>query len=269
MRYLIIFLLFISTACLGQLSESDQLLISNICEKYKTCLSYQDSGTIEITNINLEVGNESLRRGSFKTIYKPTTGFKFSFNIHSVDNPIIFYKLIIQKDIDSTYSNYYLKRGNNKPIIKQIPLKRSIAKATGTTSALVNYVPKMLIENEISGSHFLKTKKGFFERIQDETSDGNDFYKFKLTYELDRDKALSIPDNEIDSTGKDLNDRYTNQDIVHIEEISWFSKKDFLLKKIERTHTDSDNIYKTIITYQPTINKEIENELLELNLPKE
>jgi len=252
MRFLIIFTLFFSTTCFGQLSKSDQLLINDICEKYATCTSYQDSGFLKNTLTILESGNLSTRTGDFTTMFLRDEGFKLSFNSYSNrDTSLLFRKVILHQDMDSTLSTYYSKFYKGEPKIKKQFFLFSMAALSGGSHDAGRFAPSLLLPGKAFG----------LSNYQ-----GEDCYKFKLSYEFDRNKGLKFFSQFVDIVKP--KESLDEPHMVQFEEISWISKKDFLLKKIEKTQSSKESISKTVVTYQSKMNEDIESKLLELNLPK-
>lgn len=262
MRYLIIFLLFTSTIGIGQISESDQELISSICEKYASCSTYQDSGYVEQTTTLLKLDHQAVSRDSFTTVFSREDAFRFMYNDYYNDTTISF-KAIIHQDMDNAISTVYKRFSQKKSEIEKTHFLLSLSSLVGVTHGISKYSFGLLLPfDDNMNFNLLKSKLGKFERIEDGQFEEEDCYKFKITYEFDNNKANKNfpPPFKVEDTDE--------PDIACIENVFWFSKKDLLLKKVEKLNRNKASISKIVIIYHPIMNEKIDPQLLEPNFPE-
>jgi len=265
MRYLILLILLTSNICLGQISESDQELISSICEKYANCSTYQDSGyVVQTTTLTMrDPVYQSTHRDSFTTVFSREDAFRFSYNHYSHDDTTLIFKLIIHQDMDNPISTVYKKFKYKEPEVEKTHFLLSLASIVGITNGAGKFNLGLLLPIDEMNFNILKSKMGNLERIENEKYQEEDCYRFKQTYEFDSKMSRKIFPSPFKV--KEIND---GPDMVYIEKVSWFSKKDLLLKKVETSNRKKSSIIKTVIIYHPIMNENIDPQLLKPNFPE-
>lgn len=251
------------TSTFSQLLLSDSLLLDELLDNYSSCFSYVDSGKLEVTTTILNTGAVSQEAASFKTVFSRDIGFRFFFEKRNLRFPF-FFELIIHKENDNSISTFYKKLGNKPAQIEKKPFSLSIASATGITLNTSYQVPKLLMKNSIIGRELLEGLEKI-ERLENETFEGNEFYVFKMYRIIDKNKFIKF--------NKLFKERLKSMPkmkpgIVEIEETFWFEKKSKLLHRIQYISKQEDSLHERNTTFFPTINNDIPDEALSLNLPK-
>jgi len=241
MNYLFTFFFFSLIIYFNSPIKSNPDSLTKIRAKYATCDSYQDSGTIEFEGTSLETGVTTKRIGEFETLFLRDSFFQFTFHQQDLTYPNIFYNLLIYKYADSTQATFILKREKRDVIIEKIDFELAVAKATASCFGIINYVPKLLIGDDLIGINFFEGKN--FQTFEEILNDS--FYTYCSTSIIDRNNYPKIPDEII----KELMEREIQSGIAIIEKNLRFDKENYALKRIESSSKSKTTRSKTIIKY--------------------
>lgn len=198
-------------------------IIAQMEEAYATCTTYTDSG--EIHKTFHRDGRVKIIR--FETAFIRPDRFRFEFNQadrHNPEGPRQRY--IVWQDGRHVRRWSYAREQVNR----KATLSLAIAGATGVSSGVAHYVPRLMIPEIDGGS----VTDGRFTRIDDVTL-------------------------AIDATGESV-DCYR---LVGSEFELWIGTQDFLLRRVIRDSGMSNRV----VTYRPTINDAVAESALAFNHP--
>ena len=208
-------------------------VLNRMATAYKECKSYCDSGVVKTEFFTKKEGRSHGEEKPFKTAFIRPDRFRFEYSAHAGPanmGPIRRYIVWRNAEQVKSYWDVQPKREGQKS------LGLALAGATGVSGGSAHTIPALLMPDEVGGRKL--TDMTEIERLEDaKLGDVNCFQ---------------------------IQGKFGGRD-----EVVWIDQSSFLVRRIDSKDTlGGDLRVETTTTYEPEVNKDIPEGMLDFSAPK-
>lgn len=207
-------------------------ILNRMAETYAQCKTYRDSGTV--TTVFIEAQKRRTDEKPFTTAFVRPDRFRFEYQHHLGVGGILETTIsyVVCRNADKILTWW-----DARPEIKENEsLGRALAGATGISGGSAHTVPALLIPDEVGGWRLNDITEP--KRIEDAIHDNSACLRIQGTF---IDHPMTI----------------------------WIDRESFLVRRIDQERQFDDFRTEETTIYEPVIDEDIPDELLDFGYPKE
>jgi outer membrane lipoprotein-sorting protein len=217
--------------------ESETMDAQTILKKtkmtYAKCTTYSDTGLVSTTFLEPESSRVSDK--PFSTAFVREGGFRFEYSGKHPFPLAQANRYIIWTDGTTVRTWWDIRPG----IEDKESLAMALAGATGVSGGSANTVPSLLMPAHASGALITDLMKP--RLLESDTQEGSDCFRIEGEQPFGDNDTIVL----------------------------WIDQKNYLIRRIDTSHTFPDFRTETTTTYYPALNGTVEKDTLEFNPPRE